>query len=183
MVCFKIQKAIFLDRDGTLNIDKEYVSEIQNFEFIPNVLEALLLFQKRDFKLFIVTNQSGISRGIFSKKKYLKLQNHIHQKLLQKGIYITETIYCPYLKEGIIKPYQQHQKCRKPSPLMIQTLAKKHHIYLRESYMVGDTWTDIESGWRSGVTPIGIQTGKKPLLMSLKQVQSYSNLLEFAKSL
>ena len=99
-------KAIFLDRDGTINIEKNYLYKIEHFEFETGVIEALKILQKLDFKLIIISNQSGIEREYYTKQDADKLFNYMVNKLKENGINIDKYYYCPHYKEEC--------NCRKP---------------------------------------------------------------------
>jgi len=137
-------KAIFLDRDGVINVDHGYVGSIKDFEFISGVFEALRMLQKKGYKLFIVTNQSGIGRGYYSEEDFLKLTEWMLQRFEEEGIRIEEVAYCPHHPDAGCS-------CRKPEPGMIEKLARMYGIDLKNSYMIGDKPSDVEAGRRAGV--------------------------------
>ncbi|MBP9674597.1 MAG: HAD family hydrolase [Bacteriovoracaceae bacterium] len=137
-------KALFLDRDGTLIVDKHYQKDAHAITYLPHIFEALALFKKNDYELFIVTNQSGIARGLLN----LHDVNLIHQKmnadLLSHSIPpFADIALCPHAPDD-------HCLCRKPSPKMILDLAQKWDVDLSQSFMVGDKESDIEAGKNAG---------------------------------
>lgn len=146
-------KAVFLDRDGVINIDKNYVSRIEDFEFIPGSLDALKKIEKKGYLLFIITNQSGIGRNYYSEKNYLELRNKVDDLLKKEGIKITEEMYCPHHPK-------ENCKCRKPSPHLIMELIGKYNIDKSKSYMIGDKTSDIKSGLNAKIKTILVKTGK-----------------------
>jgi D-glycero-D-manno-heptose 1,7-bisphosphate phosphatase len=140
-------RAIFLDRDGTLNVDTGYLKHPEHLKLLPTVSEALEAWQQAGFKLFIVTNQSGIARGYFTHETLEK----IHQKLQSiLSVPITEIAYCPHQE-------RDQCACRKPKPQMILDLAFKHEINLQDSFMIGDKPSDWEAGQRAGVKSFQIK--------------------------
>ena len=131
------KKAIFLDRDGIINVDYGYVYKIEDFEFMPNIIELLNFFQNNHYKLFIVTNQSGIGRGYYTLNDFKKLTAWMIKILKKQSIIIEEVQFCPHAPE--IKC-----KCRKPKTGMIEALVNTHHIDLEKSWMIGDKQSDID---------------------------------------
>ena len=137
-------KAIFLDRDGVINVDHGYVGKVEEFHFIEGIFEALRKLQQKGYKLFIVTNQSGIGRGYYSEADFLKLTEWMLKELQKEGVEIEEVAYCPHHPDDGCG-------CRKPEPGMIDYLAKKYGIDLKSSWMIGDKPSDLEAGRRAGV--------------------------------
>ena len=145
--------AIFLDRDGVINVDKDYVYRIEDLEFYKGSIETLKKLQEKGFLLFIVTNQSGIGRGYYKEEDYLNLKKEIHKRLEKNGIKIQEEVYCPHHPEI-------NCDCRKPSSKMINDLIKKYDIDKESSYMIGDKTSDIKAGQGAGIKTILVKTGK-----------------------
>lgn len=133
-----MQKAIFLDRDGVINIDKAYVYKIEDFEFCEGVFEALRHFQKLGYLLIIVTNQSGIGRGYYSEQDFQILTTWMQQKLLDVDIKLDAIYHCPHVPEA-------HCKCRKPKSGMFEEAIKAFDIDVKNSWMIGDKTSDIEA--------------------------------------
>jgi len=138
------KKAAFLDRDGVINVDKGYVHKIEDFEFKEGIFELLKLLQEKGFKLFVVTNQSGIGRGYYTLKDFEKLTKFMLDELKKRGIEIKEVAFCPHHPD-------ENCECRKPKPTMILNLAKKYNINLKKSIMIGDKISDIKAGENAGV--------------------------------
>lgn len=158
------KRAVFLDRDGTINEDKGYVYKVEDLIILPKVIDALKILQKK-FLLIVVSNQSGVERGYYSKDDVERFNRHLYYQLAKEGVYIDDFYYCPYL-EG---------DCRKPNPGMILKAAKDWNIDLEKSYMVGDKPSDIEAGKKAGCKSIII--GQKNPLADY----SAQNLLEAAQ--
>lgn len=145
--------AIFLDRDGVINVDKNYVHKIKDLEFYEDAIAALKIFLEKGYRLFIVTNQSGIGRGYYKEEDYLNVRDDLHRRLDKQGIKITEEKFCPHSPN-------EECKCRKPSPAMINDLIEKYLVDRDSSYMVGDKTSDIKAGKEAGLKTILVLTGK-----------------------
>ena len=144
-------KAILLDRDGTLIEDKNFAYKVEDFELLPGVIEGLKLLQ-RDFLLFIITNQSGIGRGYYSKSDFFKFNNHLIEVLEKNQIRIEETFYCPHIKE-------ENCECRKPKIKYIKEIVESWDIDIKKSWMVGDHPSDILFGINGGFKTVYMITG------------------------
>jgi D-glycero-D-manno-heptose 1,7-bisphosphate phosphatase len=146
-----MKRAIFLDRDGTINEDVGYFCTMDQFRFIPNAVEALRSLQD-DFDLFIVTNQSGVARGIFSEKDLISFNKQVEDLLFAKGIRIKKTYYCPHLLEDGCH-------CHKPNPYFMKEAAKEYDIDLQGSFVIGDHPHDIEMAIAAGARSVYVLTG------------------------
>ena len=134
--------AAFLDRDGVINYDSGYVHKFKDFKFRPGVIDGLKLLIKKKYYIFIVTNQAGIGKGIFTINEFYKLHNQIKEKLQKKDIYFDDIIYCPYHPKAKLKKYRKKTEFRKPGNLMIRQITKRWHIKLKKSFMIGDKISD-----------------------------------------
>ena len=132
-----MQKALFLDRDGVINVDHGYVSKIEVFEFNQGIFSLLKLFIHHHYKLFIVTNQSGIGRGYYSEDDFLKLTSWMLKEFKKRDIEITSVEYCPHAPE-------ERCSCRKPETGMIDKILAQHSIELDKSWLIGDKQSDID---------------------------------------
>ncbi len=130
-------RALFLDRDGIINVDHGYVYKIEDFEFTEGIFELLELFTKRGYLLFIVTNQSGIGRGYYTHKEFKTLTDWMVKTLHENGIDIKEVQHCPH------KP-DKNCHCRKPNVGMIENILTHYDIDLKRSWMIGDKQSDID---------------------------------------
>ncbi|NOX14597.1 MAG: D-glycero-beta-D-manno-heptose 1,7-bisphosphate 7-phosphatase [Epsilonproteobacteria bacterium] len=140
-----MNKAIFLDRDGIINIDKTYLYKIEDFEFCDGIFEALKKFQKLGYLLIIVTNQSGIGRGYYNEKNYERLTNWMLNEFEKNKIKIQKVYHCPHTPED-------NCGCRKPKPYMIHLAIKEFEIEPKNSWMIGDKLSDIKAGLKAGIT-------------------------------
>lgn len=132
-----MQKAIFLDRDGVINVEKDYVYKIEEFEFIEGVFDTLKAFQKEGFLLFIITNQSGIGRGYYNIEDFKLLTSWMLKEFEKEGITIAQVEFCPHSPDEICQ-------CRKPKTGMIENILKNFNIDLEHSWLIGDKEADIE---------------------------------------
>ena len=136
------KKAVFLDRDGTINYDYKYVYKFENFKFRPNVIKGLKYLCKNKYLIFIVTNQAGIAKGKFKVSDLRVLHKKLLNYLRKKKIIITDIEYCPYHPKGIIKKYKKKSNYRKPGNMMIKKITKKWNIDIKKSFMLGDSNKD-----------------------------------------
>ena len=175
--------AIFLDRDGTLHRDTGYLIRFEDFEPLPGVEEALTLMQHQGFRLFVVSNQSGVARGYFSMEAVLDLNQKIQEYFKSKGIDIEEVIVCPHHPDGIVAEYSRECECRKPKPGMLLDLAHRYHLDLKHSYMVGDHPRDAEAGMAAGATGVLIHANFAGSVDNQTRLKEFPSILEFARSL
>lgn len=146
-----MKKAFFLDRDGVINKDYGYVFKWANFDVFDKTYEALKIIKNNGFLLIIVTNQSGIARGYYTESAFQVLMNKFRLEAKNRGIEIDGVYYCPHHPEGQIRELSISCLCRKPLPGMILQAAQDHEIELKESYLVGDSVSDINAGLAGGV--------------------------------
>ena len=132
------QPAAFLDRDGVINYDYGHVHNMRNFHLRLNVIKGLKYLNKKNYNIFIVTNQSGIARGMFTENEYLSFYKSIKEYFFSKGCFVNDMQYCPFLKGALIKKYNKSSKLRKPGNLMILNLMNKWIIDKKKSFMIGD---------------------------------------------
>jgi len=154
-------KAVFLDRDGVINIDTGYVSHSDDFEFIDGVIEACQKIKEKGYQLVVITNQSGIARGYFSEDEFMTLTEWMDWSMADKGVELDGIYYCPHHPDKGIGEYKQACDCRKPQPGMINSAAEFLKLDLSQSYLVGDKVSDIQAGKNAGIgTNILVRTGK-----------------------
>lgn len=141
-----MKKAIFLDRDGTINIDKHYVYKIEDFIFIPGIKEAIKRWNNLGYLVIVITNQSGIARGYYKESDVSKLHNYIDKELKKVNAHIDAYYYCPHHKDGIVKKYAIDCNCRKPKTGMLEKAIKDYDIDVTKSFLFGDKDKDIDAG-------------------------------------
>ena len=177
--------AVFLDRDGVLNEDRGYVHRWADFVFLPGVVDALRMFGQLGYLLVIITNQSGIARGLYRESDVLALHDRMLSFLHGQGIEIAGVYYCPHHPAGSVARYARTCSCRKPAPGMILRAAEEHHIDLASSVLIGDKVTDLEAGAAAGITSLYLvsSTGLEECLQPFPHAQSVESLHEVAKIL
>ena len=143
--------AVFLDRDGVINQDKGYVYEIDDFEWIKGAIEAIKLIKKKGYYIFVVTNQSGISRNFYTESDVTKLHNYICNELSKNDTYIDDFFYSPYHPEVINKKYVHLEHLRKPNTGMLELAEKKWSFIKYRSLLIGDKESDIECAKNYGI--------------------------------
>lgn len=141
------KKTIFFDRDGTLIVDKVYLNDPDKIEYLPGVFEALRLFRDDGYQMIVVTNQSGIARGIVSIENLELIHQRMIDEFARHGVSFAGFYYAPYSVES------QHFM-RKPNPGMLLTAAADHRVDLSQSWMIGDRITDVVAGHRAGCRTI-----------------------------
>ena len=148
-------KTIFLDRDGVINKEVNYLYKIKYFEFIDGIFEACSYFKMLGYKIIIITNQSGIARGYFKENYYHNLTDWMLEEFKKKDIEILDIFYCPHGPES-------NCDCRKPKPGMFIAAKKKHNINIKESWMIGDSERDITAANLAGITnTVLVRSGHK----------------------
>ena len=153
-----MKKAIFLDRDGTINVEKDYIYKSEDLVFEEGSIEALKTFKNLGYILIVVSNQSGIARGYFTEADLNIFNNNMNEILKKNGVEITEFYCCPHHPDGIGK-YKKVCECRKPNNKMIEDAIKKYNIDREKSYMIGDKISDIGAGLKSNLKTVLVKTG------------------------
>lgn len=147
------EKAIFLDRDGVIitNQHHYYIWKAEQVEFVDGIFENLKQLSEMGFQLFIVSNQGGISKGLYSKSDTLELHRELTETFRKQQIEIADIVFCPH------HPQVEQCLCRKPQPLLLEKLIARYQISVSDSFFIGDSETDMEAASRAGIT--GIKTG------------------------
>jgi D-glycero-D-manno-heptose 1,7-bisphosphate phosphatase len=146
------KKVIFFDRDDTLIVDKVYLNDPEKIEYLPQVFEALLRLQSAGYEFVIVTNQSGVARGLVTIENINEIHRRMSEVFLKHGVKILAYYFAPYSVES-------NHPLRKPNPGMLLEAKKEHGVNFSASWMVGDRMTDVEAGHRAGTKTI-LLTGK-----------------------
>lgn len=144
-------KAVFLDRDGVINIDHGYTYQIEDFEFFPGVFPACRRFISLGYKIVVVTNQSGIARGYFTESDFEALTDFMLNEFKMQGIQIDAVYHCPHHGQEGYGEYKVNCECRKPKPGMLLKAAEELNLTLSESVMIGDKVSDMIAGRAAGV--------------------------------
>ncbi len=146
-----MNKALFLDRDGVINKEINYLHRIEDFKFIDGIFELCHFFLQRRYLLIVITNQAGIARGFYTEEDFHRLTDWMLERFEDQGIHIQQTYYCPFHQEAVLEEYRQDSFDRKPNPGMILRAQNEHNIDLAQSVLLGDKESDIEAGLNAGV--------------------------------
>ena len=159
----KKQRAIFLDRDGTMNVSKGFISKADDLELIPGTIDAIKAINKSGALAIVITNQPVIARGECSFEELHNIHNKLKTLLGEKGAFVDDIFYCPHHPdkgfEGEVPELKFDCECRKPKTGMIEEAVKKYNIDLSKSYMVGDSTMDLETARNAGVKSVLVDTG------------------------
>jgi D-glycero-D-manno-heptose 1,7-bisphosphate phosphatase len=151
--------AVFLDRDGTLIEDPGYLNHPDQVKLLEGVAEALKELETLGYRIVVVSNQSGVARGIVSEEMLERIHERLREMLKLKGASLDGIYYCPYHPEGVIPKYTKDSDWRKPQPGMLLAAAREMDLDLARSWMVGDKSSDIEAGRAAGCRTILIRSG------------------------
>ena len=143
--------AVFLDRDGVLNIDHGYVHTRENFHWISGAKDAIKYLNDKGYLVILVTNQSGIGRGYYSEKSFHELMELICKELLQIGAHIDDIFFCPHHPREALGEYKKDCHCRKPKSGMIDQAQKKMKINMAYSFVIGDSEKDMKLAENKGI--------------------------------
>jgi len=152
-------RAIFLDRDGTINREVNYLSDIKKLRILPGAATAIKQLNRLGFAVIVVTNQGAIAHGLITEKELDRLHAVMVRRLGRSGAVLDGIYYCPHHPKAKLKKYRVICACRKPNLGMIRKAAKEHGIRMKGSFMVGDLTADIVLGKRAGLATILVQTG------------------------
>lgn len=144
-------KAAFIDRDGVINEERNYVYRIEDFVLLPGVIQGLILLRDSGFRLIIVTNQAGIAHGYYDQSDLDRLHEHLCAQLHKHGIILDAIYFCPHHPKGLVQALAYECDCRKPSPGMLLRASKDLDLDLANSVLIGDKWSDVQAGRRAGV--------------------------------
>lgn len=174
-----LSKAIFLDRDGVLNVDSGYTYRPSDLIVPENVPESLKVLQDKGFKLVVITNQSGVARGFFSLDEVHAFHRSMQREMLARaGVRLDHFYICPHYPGAKVAVYDQTCRCRKPEPGLILQAAQELRLDLSHSWMIGDRDSDIQCGQRAKVKTIWQVNPKYPLPETVKPDHSVANFAE-----
>ncbi|WP_455667723.1 D-glycero-beta-D-manno-heptose 1,7-bisphosphate 7-phosphatase [Phocaeicola sp.] len=182
-----MKKAVFLDRDGTINVEKHYLHNIEDFEFLPGAIEGLKILQEAGYILIIVTNQSGIGRGYYTEEEFKKLNRWMLDSLEAQGVKIAKVYYCPHLPDAKIKEYCRDCECRKPKLGMYKQAIEELDVVVNASYAIGDKIRDCAICEQTECKGFLIAKNEKSEIIEkvkkgeIQRVQYATNLLRSAK--
>ncbi len=153
------ERAVFLDRDGTVNEEVGFLNNPDQLKLIAGTPEAVKLLNNMDFLTIIVSNQSGIARGFLSETQLHQIHRRLKNMLREIGAIIDNIYYCPHHPEAEIFRYRKDCKCRKPKPGMLRRAAEEMEIDLQKSYLIGDKLSDLAAGFAAGCRTVLVLTG------------------------
>lgn len=154
-------RAIFLDKDGTLVENVPFNVNPALIQLTWQAGQALQIFRSLGYKLIVVSNQSGIAKGLFTETALKPVENRLAERLIQYGVTLDGFYYCPHSPDGVVSRYAISCTCRKPMPGMLLRAAKEHGIDLEQSWMIGDILHDVEAGRRAGCNTVLIDNGNE----------------------
>jgi len=160
------RKAAFVDRDGVIIVDSGFLHRVEDLVFLHGAIEGLQRLQAGGYLLVVITNQSGIARGLYTEADYLRLTAYMQQRLLAAGVQLSAVEFCPHLPDAEIARYRLDCDCRKPRPGMLERAAAALNIDLSASILVGDRATDIQAGRSAGVGRCWLVRSGLPLSQS-----------------
>ncbi len=154
-----MDRVVFLDRDGTINREVEYLYRPSDLAVLPTAAQAIALLKENGFRVVVVTNQAGIARGYYTVEQMHSLHRYLNEQLEKEGAGIDRFYYCPHHPEHGIGRYRKACRCRKPGTGMFEMAEEEYDIDKSRSYMVGDKRIDVEAGHNYGIKGILVGTG------------------------
>lgn len=143
--------AAFLDRDGVINVDHGYTHRVDHLEFTPTAIEGIRLLNDADYRVIVVTNQSGVARGLYGTAEVEAFHNHMNAALGRHGARIDAFYYCPYHPDGTVAQFAIEHEDRKPGPGMIRRAMRDWNVRAEGSFLIGDKPSDAESAAAAGL--------------------------------
>lgn len=177
-----MNKAVFFDRDGTINVEAGYIKDLKNLKLIDGAAKGIKKLKEAGFFIVLVTNQSGPARNYYSEDWVNTLNNTVQKMLNEEGASLDEIYYCPHLPDGIVSEYTKNCDCRKPEIGMFLKAKEKLNLDFSKSFMVGDKATDVEAGHNAGCKSILLKTGYGEKVLS-GEYQSIPNADYIAESI
>ncbi|HUZ05781.1 MAG TPA: HAD family hydrolase [Acidobacteriaceae bacterium] len=181
-VSHPMRRALFLDRDGVVNEEIGYLSRSEQVHFVPGIFGLCHRAQSLDYLVIIITNQSGIARGIYTEEDFHTLMRWMIGELARQDIYIAGYYFCPHHPEHGVGAYRVDCQDRKPNPGMLMQAAEKFHLDLSQSILIGDRCTDMLAGAAAGVGTLALLKGteKKPCVAptDARYIQSLHEALD-----
>ncbi len=153
------RRAIFMDRDGTVSDEVGYVNHIDRYRLLPRSAQAIRRINEAGLLAFVITNQSGVARGLFDEALLHEVHATLTRWLAERGARVDGIYFCPHHPKEGEPPFRQDCDCRKPRPGLLKRAAEEHGVDLSASYMIGDTVLDIEAARNAGATGVLVLTG------------------------
>ena len=178
-----MNRAVFLDRDGTMIEDVGYLDRLQRLKLFPYTVDAMRLLNRAGFKIVVVTSQAGVANGVITEDFVKEAHDEIGRRAAEGGAHIDGFYYCPHSPTAVVERYRRECDCRKPKPGMIHSAQHDLSLDLNRSFLVGDRWRDIEMGQAAGTTCVLVETGygmtqapRRPV--NISPVHVVANLIE-----
>lgn len=153
------QRAVFLDRDGTMIEDVGYLDRLERLQLFPYSIDAVRLLNRGGYKVIVVTSQNGIAQGVLTEEFLVEAHAYLSKLCEEAGATVEGYYYCPHSPHAAVDRYRIDCECRKPKPGMILAAARDHAIDLAQSFVIGDRWRDIEMGIAAGTRAVLVETG------------------------
>lgn len=173
-----MKRALFLDRDGVINVDHAYVHKPDDFEFIDGIFELVAAANRAGYLTIVITNQAGIGRGYYTEADFEKLTAWMKQQFLLNGAHIDDVYYCPHHPESAIGDYLQECDCRKPKPGMLLKAMKEHSIDMANSIFIGDKHSDMIAGQATGIKTLLLLNNSEESFFA-ENINSLASALRF----
>ena len=154
-----MERAVFLDRDGTLNVDVGYLHRLEDLELFPWTADALRLLKRAGYRLVVVSNQSGIAQGLIEPSFVQVCHDEMRARLQRGGTDLDALYYCSHHPRGSVREFSVDCRCRKPSPGMVEDAVRDLGIDPTQSWVIGDKWLDVNLGHAVGARSILVRTG------------------------
>jgi D-glycero-D-manno-heptose 1,7-bisphosphate phosphatase len=151
MAAQQLRPALFLDRDGVLNVDRNYIYRTEDFDWIEGAAETIKAFNTRGWWVFVVTNQSGIARGYYTEEQMEALHAWLHGELAAIGAKIDRIYHCPYHEDGTVERYRKNSYDRKPRPGMLIRAMTDFPVVREQSFLIGDKQADLDAAQAAGI--------------------------------
>lgn len=144
-------KAVFFDRDGTLNVDTDFLYKKEEFEWMDGAVEAIRFANENGYKVIVITNQSGVARGYFKEADVNALHDWMNEQLKEYGAHIDAFYYCPHHPEAVVPEYRKKCECRKPGAKLVEDACRDFDVDKEKAIMIGDAERDLESASKLGI--------------------------------
>lgn len=151
--------AVFLDRDGTINEQMGYINDLSRFHLLPDAAKAIKLLNDNDIPVVVVSNQSGLARGYFPPELVAEVHAEMKKLLAEKGAAVDGIYFCPHHPEAVKAEFRQACTCRKPGTGLLEQAAGDLNLDLKNSFLVGDRWSDLQCAVKAGCVPVLVLTG------------------------
>ncbi len=179
-----MKKACFLDRDGVVIVEKNYLSDIAEVELEQGAAEAIRLLKEHGYMVIVVSNQSGVARGYFGEEQVRAVNAQIDRLLAAQNTAVDDWFYCPHHPKGTVPTYAVDCSCRKPEPGMLLQATRKHELDLTRCFMIGDKVSDIQTARNAGcAASVLVMTGHGGENEDLTGITLAPNILEAVKIL